>query len=197
MGIGRKREHGNDMREKVDFLKECMNDPALTKAGPMPIDIFNSSYCIICANRECSRSGLSSSSFDIRAMNWKKDLFDSVPRADELDPNYNRIREKRFLTVQRDVLEISSQTSIPAEKFAVSIQETPMEKPSNTIVDSTVSTPQILSTPQTPPAHVLEPENTPFVQGTILPGGVPSPSKEKSTDTILEPGGTYVFGESK
>lgn len=185
------------MREKADFLKECMTDPALTKAGPMPLDLFNRSYCVVCANRECSRSGLGSASFDVRATNWRKDMFDSIPRADEADPEYARIREKNFLTVDRGVPEVSMTTApSPAQRFEVSIHEAPGPAPKDEVPPS----PEVRPEPQTQSAVVQprtpgpESENTPFVQGTVLPGGPPRPDQSK--DTVLSPGGTFTFGGS-
>lgn len=80
-----------------DFLKECMQDPALVK-GPMPIDEFNKQVCMQCINSECARSRMVGMSTFVRAQNWKRDLFDNVPRAREDDPRYASIRALRFIS---------------------------------------------------------------------------------------------------
>jgi len=189
------------VRQQVDYLKECMSDPALTKAGPVPLDVFNRSYCVVCGNRECSRSALNGMAFDARVLNWKKDMFDSVPRADEADTGYDRIREKRFLPVQGQGQPVSTQAWIPELRHGVLIQESEPEPPAATAHSEEPS-----PAPPAPPAQAARPnqpaprqagdytlENTPFVQGTVLPGGQPAPAGT-GKDVVLNPGGSFTFG---
>lgn len=195
-------------RNRVDYLKECMTDPALNRFGTVPIDVFSKAYCVVCANRECSRSALASMSFDIRVANWRKNMFDSVPRADDSDPRFDAFRKKRFIQVQRDVLEVQSppqfesvvhnppQSSV--DKLGVTDTPMPVPVPASTPESTPTSTPVPAQAPTPVPAQAPVPtpmpvENTPFVQGTVLPGG---PSQKPVQDTILEPGGTFVFGGS-
>src|SRR5271156_5711688 len=83
---------------KVDFLRECMTDPALV-SGPVPHNEFMEHVCRRCDNKECSLSVANSLSFTKRATNWKKDLFLEVPRADDNDPLYAAIRQKNFALI--------------------------------------------------------------------------------------------------
>ncbi len=176
------------MKDRADYLKECMTDPALTKTGPLPMDVFNTSYCRVCANRECSRSALNGMAFDARALNWKKDMFDSVPRAEEADHQYDRIREKRFLQIQG--------APPPAQSWAV----TPPARPAPYEVQGPAEEPpapephSAAAASPTPRAPVQAPEleNTPFAQGTMV-GGPKQPGKE-GKDVVIEPGGTFTFG---
>jgi len=177
-----------------------MSDPALTKAGPMPFDMFNRSYCAVCGNRECSRSALNGMAFDARVLNWKKDMFDSVPRADDADTGYDRIREKRFLQVQGPAPQVSTQAWIPEMRHGVQIQEPePAVEPAHS-----EEPPAVLASPRPEaepkpvqrqaPDYALE--NTPFAQGTVLPGGPPSPAGE-GKDVVMSPGGSFTFGSDE
>ena len=62
---------------KQDFLRECMEE-----VRNVPIDQFSQAFCVVCANSDCSRSRANSTLFNIRIMNWEKDLFTNIPRAD-------------------------------------------------------------------------------------------------------------------
>lgn len=184
------------MRSTVDFLKECMTDPALAKAGPIPIDAFSRAYCIVCANRECSRSALGSMSFDVRVANWHKDMFESVPRADESDKKFDALRNKKFLQVHADVPEITLQRP---QRFEVVIEEqpapaTPASAPAPAPETPATSVPAP-KTPATPQTAAGELENTPFAQGTVLPGE-PARKDADEQDVIMNPGGTFTFGGS-
>src|SRR5690348_6277675 len=85
-------------KNRADFLKECMSDPALV-TSPVPIDEFQRNYCIVCANRECARSSANNLAFDRRVANWESTLFTNAPRAKDDDPNFVRIRSKNFAPV--------------------------------------------------------------------------------------------------
>lgn len=60
---------------KDDFLRECMRD-----VGTTAIDEFQRNVCVRCINRSCGRSSANNMLFNLRAQNWKRDLFDNVPR---------------------------------------------------------------------------------------------------------------------
>jgi hypothetical protein len=51
----------------------------------IPLDDFNKLYCLVCSNRECSRSIGNSSLFDSRVKNWKKVLFENIQRIESGD----------------------------------------------------------------------------------------------------------------
>lgn len=61
---------------KQDFLQECMSE-----FKGAPIDAFNREFCVLCSNRECSRSWGNSSVFDYRVKNWKEILFTNIARS--------------------------------------------------------------------------------------------------------------------
>ena len=174
-----------------------MSDPALVQTGPIPMDQFNKAYCLVCANRECSRSGLNLSAFDRRAINWKSDLFDNVVRPSESDPQYQSVRSKQFLPVARHGGEVNTHTS--PVRFETVVQEMP------TVVEHPVESPVVVvpvpaETKGPKPAPITPPalENTPFIQGTMLPGA-PSPAPQTPQtpgDIIISPGGSFTFGGS-
>ena len=182
---------------KVDYLKECMSDPALNATGNIPIDLFNKSYCIVCANRECARSALNNTSFDVRALSWKEKLFTKVPRAEESDQNYNRIRDKKFISInglsKNTPYEIQSYEPIQTDIIS---DEQPINEDSNKIQEPEsesepkleLEEPKPLVQEQSTQLEInQEFYNTPFNQGTIL--------KDNSKEKILEPGSSYTFDD--
>ena len=179
-----------------DYLKECMSD-----VGQGPLDIFQKAFCSVCANRDCTRSAANGMAFDRRILNWKNDLFDSVPRADEADPKFDGIRSKKFLPIVPGSVNVSMWSPPAAEApvevpkplihFAVeskpiSIQEAPTE--AAVVPQKAPSEPLPVAKPV---QGALNPGNTPFTQGTVLPGyTAPKPTE----DIILESGGTFTLG---
>lgn len=193
-----------------DFLKECMSDPALVQ-GQVPMDEFNRAFCIRCVQKECSRAGLNGSLFARRTATWKENLFDKPPRADEADPKYQGIRSKRFLQVSTDVVELRKN----GVNYEVQTREMPeipaalrKDTPEPPALDPTppppapipepptpVPVPELTVQPQAvpdapPPVHNAPFQNTPFDQGTVLPGGQPA-------EQVTEVGGSYVFGSDE
>lgn len=165
------------MSDKADFLKECMSD-----FGNVPIDDFNRAYCAVCHNRSCSRSNASTMLFDVRAKNWKRDLFDDVPTADPEDPRYDPIRMKEFKSVgQPSTGSIPTffTAPVPVPKAAESPPE-PREEP---IVQKRPD--PIPASAPTPP----EAGNTSFQQGSMI-----GPASPQTNDQVISPGGTYTFG---
>src|SRR5271157_4373925 len=108
---------------RLDFLKECMTDPALVPRGPVPINEFNRVYCLRCGRAECSRSAGSNLAFTNRALNWKHDLFEAPPRADENDPMFADIRAKKFISASDNV------EQVPSEIIQVPVQLEQAPKP--------------------------------------------------------------------
>jgi hypothetical protein len=187
---------------KDDYLKECMSE-----IGTVPIDKFNWAYCRICANRNCARSGLNNSHFDIRVKNWEEILFNNVPRAGENDPNYNTIRLKNFSPVKpgNKTYEINSGQMIEESISAKTPEPEPEPEPEfksepelgNPIP---IIEPKIVENPETPsPETSVIPSqsvpqpimvNTPFVQGTVLE----NPDKKEE---INQPGSTFTFNDDE
>lgn len=182
---------------KPDFLQECINDPALV-TGPVQIDEFSKAYCLVCANRDCARAGTNNMQFDYRSIHWKEMLFDNVPRADDNDSRYDNIRGKKFLPIQPRIEVPGTPNFVSPNMVSVdpSISRS-MAKPDDpevVIATPVIATPesiQIQSKPQSKPTTELK--NTPFQQGTILPGGPKAePAKE---ETPLANGSVYTFDE--
>ena len=188
-----------------DFLRECMSDPALVQSQ-VPIDEFCKAYCVRCVQKECARAGLNSSLLARRAVTWKTNLFDNPPRAEENDPKYQSIRAKKFLQTTHEVVELRNN----GVNYEVQTHEMPEALRKNTPEAPTLGPPPPVFAAPPPPAPVqappeLEepaqaapsapeprrvdapPQNTPFEQGTILPGG--------SNEKTVEVGGSYVFGD--
>lgn len=191
---------------KADFLKECMSD-----FPNVPLDAFQKSYCVMCANRECQRSGLNNSMFDTRVRNWREILFTAVPRASEDDPKYDNIRARKFLPLtenppievqERPRVELRSRAEIamginpdlprrPTEDDDVI--STPTQDPELTEVmeDSEPVPPPGGGLPPRPIAKPVPVENTPFSQGAMLPGGPPPAGK------VEAPGSSFVFDDEE
>jgi hypothetical protein len=175
---------------KDDFLKECMSD-----VGLPPVDQFNATYCIVCANRECSRSSLNNSTFDKRMRNWQSTLFTNVPRAIEEDKRFDNIRSKKFLPMQSmyEVQSISEEPvkipDINATEFVNisinNVNDEPKSPIESIVIDTSRSQEHPLDIPVKKSPQI---SNTPFEQGTILH----SPSTE-SQDVKLESGETYIL----
>jgi hypothetical protein len=187
---------------RPDFLKECMSD-----VGQTPLDIFQKSYCFVCGNRECSRSSANNLQFDRRVLNWKKDLFDEVPRADEFDQRFAQIRSKQFLPANQSPAVITPRFQEIAPVFKETIPEVVQTDPildqvspensTQPMVDmieiSTIDPPVPVDTPK-PVQPIVQPtqgkSNTPFSQGTTLPGF----RKEEPKDVVIDVGGSFTFG---
>ena len=193
--LGKAKSEVDEM--KADFLRECMAD-----VGQVPIDEFNAAYCLRCANRECSRSGLSAMSFDRRVANWQKDMFTNVPRASETDPRFASIRVKNFKTVNQPVsVTTPQQAPQPAVQQMTLPPDSPLEAPADASTPETTPEPHALvpETSHSETERVIEPPsvaapqqtayNTPFNQGVML--GTPEKPKE---DVELGSDGTFVFG---
>lgn len=173
---------------KSDFLRECMSDPALVER-PMPIDHFAQAFCIVCSQKECTRSRSNTMLFTERVSTWKSRLFDNVPRADDNDTNYGRIRAKNFQSVEDPIIINTESVRIP--------EQIPVLKPEEdkfpTVTKNENQSTNICIEPSVLVVQNKEPElnNTPF-QGGIIISGKPI---DKTEDKIMEPGSTFTFEE--
>ena len=165
---------------KIDYLKDCMSDPALI-SHPLPIDQFSRSFCMVCSQKACSRSRANTMIFTERVATWRSRLFTNVPRASDDDPNYAIVKAKIFKNVDEP---ISITTEAPIE--------TPIHFISEQIkqIDNTTTTAPT-PTPTTPTVeiHNAQIDNIPFKGNVILPG---KPIDNK-IDVPLNPNNTFTF----
>ncbi len=195
---------------KANFLRECMNDPALV-SGTVPHNEFMANICKRCGNQECEISRANQLSFTDRVTNWKKNLFLEVPRADDNDPAYEAFRQKQFTSVNsvqpKTVVSLPIFnpviTDAPPQRFAPFRQE-PQVIPADVMKPPTHGEPSPTTEPVTetdlkfsieptqekPTISKPTPENTPFEQGKVLPGGPKS-------ETVVEVGGTFTFSDDE
>lgn len=176
---------------RPDYLNECMSDFPTT-----PLDVFNLTWCVRCPNSTCSRSASSNHLFVHRADGWKDRLFDKVKRASDDDPAFAAIRSRMFIVKQPDSQEqaIAAAAPAPNPKFFQplsvegdedEIEEVEEESP-ETDRDPVIVEPQPIPIPAPGPIAAT---NTPFVQGTVLPGAPPKREETGGGQT------TYTFGE--
>lgn len=151
----------------------------------MPLDHFNSAYCVRCINQECARSAGNNHLFVKRTTTWKEALFTNVTRAADDDPRYAEERSKFF----RPVTNFAGSVDTPHPAFI----DKPMPKIEIPTVTAVAEAPEVIqpAAPTTPAIPITPPKigvhNTPFEQGTILPGG--------TKENVIEPGGTVVFDD--
>lgn len=170
---------------KLDFLRDCMRD-----VPGLPIDQFNTAFCVMCGNRQCSRSGANNLAFDRRVSNWKNDLFDNVPRASDRDPGFDHIRLKRFIPIEPESTVVPDVYSREPD-VVINVQSTEAQTEAKENLSVPLAFRRIPSTPasQTPQAA-----NTPFIQGAMLPGNDQSVVKISPQETEIESGGSFTFG---
>ncbi len=178
---------------KPDFLKDCISDPALVTPGqPVPIDAFVKHYCIRCGNRACERAGSNNMAFDKRVQNWHENLFVNPPRADDSDTSFSQIRAKNFapsgpkLEVQGSsgFVTIGKQNSVPSIPVPTITQVEPLAR---------VIQPVEVLEPVVVPEAQIGASNTPFKQGTLLPGA--PPLKEIVKEVAVKTGVEFTFDE--
>lgn len=198
-----KRRKMSDKMSRPDFLKECMSD-----VGQMPLDEFNVTYCVRCANRECARSGAGQLSFDRRVQNWQKDMFTSVPRAQDNDPRYSSIRSKHFRSANSSTIAtvnlqgrdpVVTTVESPAPPSPVAERDPNTNPTATTPVNESLvpsESPAQEAPPAPPPTPRPRPQmhNTPFVQGTVSPGHQQAASVNEEKAVEMDAGGTFTFG---
>ena len=190
----------------MDYLKECMND-----VGNPPLDTMHRNFCLVCANRQCDRSGMNQSAFDNRVKNWKSILFDNVPRAAPDDERYSNIRSKGFTPLGTPAPPRTS-VFVPGVPVARPPSEPPRGTPAAFIAPEQAeqeekpeppspSPPPDLEATATPATVVTKPAapasavgNTPFEQGMVLEGGPPT-RDEPARSPDPPPGSTFVLDD--
>ncbi len=185
---------------KADFIRECLEDPALVTQA-VPLDEFNKAVCMRCGNRQCTRSRANNMLFDSRVANWRSHWFTDVRRAADDDPNFARIRGKNFQQINNEVLEVRSENKpelmpIPFTRPEPEPASLPVLEHSDPPADSPVAEMPATPKPFVPPKpqeHAQEGispvvSNTPFQQGMVLPG------KPKTSEVHVESGAVFTFG---
>lgn len=185
----------------VDFLKECMSDVSSKLGKVVPINEFNQAFCVLCVNRDCSRSRSNNLLIARRSANWRENLFINVPRAGDNDPQYANIRSKNFVSVNpsisvpisNNILQNTSEESTrnPIEqKLNIEFKSEDTSKLEPVLPIEPEPEPEPKSPPPPPPIQPkpikLPAGNTPFAQGTVL--------SSKKPEVFLEPGQSYTFG---
>jgi len=159
---------------KVDFLNECMSE-----FRNAPIDAFNRQFCVVCSNRECSRSWGNNSTFDTRVKNWRSVLFENVQRKDDpniSNPKFELVEPGRVPEIRPSVFE-----TIPAAP-PLSYEDVPDTDPDSPILVSPANV--VVTPPQTEPVPIM---NTPFDKPVMLGGA------EEKTEEKMEPGSVFIF----
>lgn len=179
----------------------------MSDVGNVPLDVFQRQFCLVCAQRQCTRSGLNNSAFDQRARNWQEMLFTKVPRADDADPRYSNIRAKLFLPVAGH----SSPYEVQGPPPAPPPPPEPVPEPGRPPVLDGEGGAEAEEAPDTDREPILAEDapttavavatavqalvNTPFEQGTVLPGA-PEPAAPAPTGEVrLGDSGEYVFDD--
>ncbi len=183
---------------KADFLKECLTDLTAKVKKSIPIDQFNSEYCMYCQNRDCSRSGAENRLFNVRTSNWKYNLFENVPRALPDDPNYEPIRAKWFKPPQ---VIINPQPDPPKEQEEKVFLPPPPDD-MNTELEAS-GTEELMINPEeesvqepskvhskepiVPAKKVINNQNTSWDADEYV-------DEKKDQDVVISPGGSFTFG---
>ena len=168
-----------------DFLQVCMTDPALVQ-GQMPIDTFTKVCCLRCIQVDCSRSRMNESSMRIRSLNWKKDLFDEVPRASVNDSRFANMATKKFVPGRESISDPVYEIQSPVEEKEPLVEEE-LIKTSEVVskTEKIEESEKLITKPVEAKLVENRIANTTFQQGTVLPG--------KQKDVILESGASYTF----
>jgi len=173
----------------ADYLKECMSDVSGKLGKVVPINEFNQAFCVLCVNKECSRSQSNNLSIVRRSLNWHKNLFTNIPRANENDPQYDGIRSKKFISINSptntSTLNTPKKPSQNLIEQKLNIEFKSETKPQETKPQETK--PQETKPQETKPQPQIRPldlGNTPFTQGVVLP---------KKKEVFLKPGQSYTF----
>lgn len=190
-----------------DFLRECMED-----VKNVPIDEFNKAFCLVCANRDCSRARANTSLFNIRTSNWEKDLFLQVPTLDADNSLARDIISKWYkapevtlaknapvpdqtapsLAQEESTQPLATSTAAPVKKPQKSIKKTPKKHlqqslPAN--VESHQSLSQDEPAINADPAQVASAIYNPFLPSSPLP----EPAGTITSDEVTPLGGTIIL----
>ena len=86
-----------------DFYKECYDGVAQQKMSP---EDFTNSFCRVCRNQNCKRSGQGRTSWLRRVLTQQERLIDNPKFADPNDPKYADIRDQDFKDMLREALRL-------------------------------------------------------------------------------------------
>lgn len=153
------------------------------------MDAFQKEFCIYCLNKDCSRSGGSNMLFERRATNWYKDLFESPLRLDENDEKARKIISiwtppPKFESEPVIVKKEPESIVIPEE-----VKTDKVENPPEFHEESVEINPIPPAPTQPAPIPVKKATNTPFSNPGYVGG------KPEVEEKIMEPGGTFTFGD--
>lgn len=150
--------------------------------GGLSLADFQEAFCGRCAQPECTRSLFGKSRFDQRVHNWEERLFTNIPRMDPSDPRFVGISGQRFVSVQTSPPGVKSDWVDPRD-----VKET-----ASIVVPAAVAPSRSRALP------VL---NTPFQNGTMLPGAPTTTpvadawaAPEAPKERVLKPGSKIKLG---
>jgi hypothetical protein len=172
-----------------DFLKECLQDLNLQGKANVPIDVLQKDYCIVCLNRDCSRSGVSQGSFVQRTQSWEKTLFISPTRAPDNDPYVQKTLSAWGSSESAQASRVFVPPNfVSVEPAQVSRVSDPVVDPATATLDNVpnVATPMNKETPDPPKPVSPKPKN-PFAPGYVGP-------KPEESEVVIESGGSFTFG---
>lgn len=194
--------------KQQNFLAVC-NDKGV------PLQDFREAFCGRCLQPECELSLAGRSKFEARVATWEERLFTSPARMPKTDPLYSQIVAKKFIEIPTGpVPEIRgpSEWIDPREVPPPSTQELPRPAPPPPVKKSEPVEVSAPSEKPLPARRASQPLQTPFQQGTSLPGApeirpsppssdpwsVPTPNATDSTAgiKIVGPGAKIRFGGS-
>ena len=146
-----------------------------------PIDAFNKEFCVLCSNRECTRSWGNASVFDSRVKNWRAILFENVLRID--DASLTNLKFEPIDSTHLPDVNTQPFETIPAPALFddARAHDTDRAPP----ISDPVPTPD-LALALEPQPHTTDAVNTPFDQPVML--GEKPKAEEKA-----EPGCVFVF----
>lgn len=195
---------------KEDYLKECLSEVTSKLKKVVPMDDFQREFCVYCQNKECARSGASNMSFDRRAANWYRDLFQNIPRASENNENTLKVAKiwessMEFVGKPKVHVKVQDEPEIKQElksepkqepiqepetlqePESVQINQEPIEIPEQTKIPEPVKITEQIPTLLT----VSKPIQSPIIRNT--PFDKPEYIGEEPKEKIIQVGGTYTF----
>lgn len=155
--------------------------------GTTAIDEFQRNMCVRCINRSCGRSSANNMLFNLRAQNWKRDLFEQVPRSDSNEIHLSTGPHSKFISVNEPDCSIvaTPPAELPAETRVddnnEGTKELPINDPKQTLPENMPSGAVVV----TNPGVYNTPSQSRFIQ----------PSKTAEPSTQVHEGNTIVFDD--